>query len=209
MFIIVFAYLRIYSVVKNKKAINADLFARDKIKNLNNNITLKYKASIKKPATNRFLSKTTSNFNQSSVHFEQSISLKKSYDTMETSFTTDNTTTNINNKHRFIRLLERRNAIKTSVDLLKIKPRDYVLQRELKVAKMVLIKISLFCIAWTPYVVVILCTQFATNIEDYITPQTTSLPSLFAKSSVIFNALVYTLIHKECRTYYFEMIFRK
>ena len=102
----------------------------------------------------------------------------------------------------------RRNAIKAY--LIIDKSRDFKLEREFKVAKVILIKVIFFCAAWTPYVVVILFAQFSTNIEQYITPQTTSLPSLFAKSSIIFNALIYTLTQKECFSFYYRLfLFKK
>ena len=102
------------------------------------------------------------------------------------------------------RFRHRRGALKTNSIIID-KPRDFLLEREIKVAKVILIKVIFFCAAWTPYVIVILLTQFGNNIEKYITPKTTSLPSLFAKSSIIFNALIYTLTQKECCSYYYNL----
>jgi len=102
----------------------------------------------------------------------------------------------------------RRNAIRAY--LIIDKSRHFQLEREIKVAKVILIKVIFFCFAWTPYVIVVLIAQFSSNIEQYITPETTSLPSLFAKSSIIFNALIYTLTQKECCSFYFKLfLFKK
>ena len=127
--------------------------------------------------------------------FEEKSQRKSSISQLTTHFLT----------HKCSRLFKRRNALKSPADLINLKPKYFLLEREVRVAKMVLIRVLLFCLAWTPYVIVILLTQFGSNIEEYITPITTSLPSLFAKSSTIFNALVYTLNQKECRTFYLDM----
>ena len=62
--------------------------------------------------------------------------------------------------HKCSRLFKRRNALKSPADLINLKPKDFLLEREVRVAKMVLIRVLLFCLAWTPYVIVILLTQF-------------------------------------------------
>ena len=72
-------------------------------------------------------------------------------------------------------------------------------KREHQVTKTVILCISLFCISWMPYIMIIIVAQFGNNIENYITPLTASLPALFAKSSTIFNPLIYTLINPECK----------
>jgi hypothetical protein len=118
---------------------------------------------------------------------------------------------------------ERRNALKMTSDISKFsdnirrrklslidvlivrinfhKPNspNNIVKRELQVTKSVILCISLFCISWMPYIIFIIFAQFGNNIENYITPITSSLLSLFAKSSAIFNPLIYTLINPECK----------
>ena len=74
-----------------------------------------------------------------------------------------------------------------------------MVKREYQVTKSVILCISLFCISWLPYMMIIIVAQFGNNIENYITPLTASLPDLFAKSSAIFNPLIYTIINPECK----------
>jgi hypothetical protein len=107
------------------------------------------------------------------------------------------------------RYQRRRNALKSSEILFRDKKKCYFLNREMKVAKVILMKVFLFCLAWTPYVFVTLLAQFSTNIEYYITPYTTSIPAVFSKTSVIFNALIFTLTQKQCSKYFNQLVFRK
>nr|QVK45894.1 G protein-coupled receptor [Proales similis] len=79
---------------------------------------------------------------------------------------------------------------------------DSFLKRELKVAKTVFMIVMTFCIAWTPYALVTLLAQFSENRYSYITPWTTAFPSLFAKTSSIFNPIVYSLTNTECRRFF-------
>ena len=74
-----------------------------------------------------------------------------------------------------------------------------MVKREYQVTKSVILCISMFCISWLPYMMIIIVAQFGNNIENYITPLTASLPALFAKSSAILNPLIYTLINPECK----------
>ena len=114
---------------------------------------------------------------------------------------------------------ERRNAIKTSLvlyDIIRRRNINFIdaliemnlnrsnigrklAKREHRVTKTVILCISLFCISWMPYIMIIIVAQFGYNIENYITPLFSFLPALFAKSSAIFNPLIYTLINPECK----------
>ena len=131
-------------------------------------------------------------------------------------------TTSMNTTAKTCRI-ERRNALKmtsvlskisenirrrniTFIDTLIVKMNfnrsdngNNMVKREHQVTKSVILCISLFCISWLPYIMIIVFAQFANNIENYITPLTASLPALFAKSSTIFNPLIYTLINPECK----------
>ena len=60
----------------------------------------------------------------------------------------------------------------------------------------------MFVVAWTPYAAVTFAAQFGSNIEAYINPYTTSLPALFAKTSSVYNPLIYTLSNKDFRRFF-------
>jgi hypothetical protein len=75
-------------------------------------------------------------------------------------------------------------------------------KRQLKVLRTILLHITFFCIAWVPYATIALLAQFGSNIESYITPYTTSLPGILAKTSSIYNPILYTLNNKECIIYF-------
>ena len=82
-------------------------------------------------------------------------------------------------------------------------------KRELKLVKMVCIIVLMFVIAWTPYAVVTLAAQFGSNIEAYINPYTTSMPALFAKTSSIYNPIIYTLSNKDFRRFFSNYFLKK
>ena len=75
-------------------------------------------------------------------------------------------------------------------------------KRDLRLVKMLCLIVLMFIIAWTPYAVVTLAAQFGSNIQAYINPYTTSLPALFAKTSSIYNPLIYTLNNKNTRRFF-------
>ena len=83
-------------------------------------------------------------------------------------------------------------------------------KRDVQVFKKIIINISLFCIAWTPYAIITLIAQYSSvdSVDKYVTPFTTSLPALFAKSSAIYNPMVYTLSNRKCRDFYKKLLSR-
>jgi hypothetical protein len=83
-----------------------------------------------------------------------------------------------------------------------------IINRESRVLKTIILNVTLFCFAWTPYAMVALIGQFSENREHYLNPYTTSLPALFAKISSIYNPVLYTLSNRECRMY-FQKFFKK
>ena len=87
---------------------------------------------------------------------------------------------------------------------------DGILQsREIKLAKMIFIMIGCFSLSWTPYCCVCMYAQFGKNIKTYVTPWTTSLSVLIAKTSSFYNPIVYTLSNKECRDFFYQYLMRK
>jgi len=134
--------------------------------------------------------------------------MKKSY--TKTEIEDENPSDCKNEAIQCIRFENRRNAIKTYK--VTIKSKDFLLERDIKLAKVILIKVFALCACWTPYVILVLLAQLCNknNISTYITPNTTTISSFFAKSSIISNALIYTLTQKECSAYYYRFfLFKK
>nr|XP_018896152.1 PREDICTED: rhodopsin, GQ-coupled-like [Bemisia tabaci] len=67
-----------------------------------------------------------------------------------------------------------------------------------KTAEIILMLVVLFLVAWTPYAVVTLIGQFGNPL--LITPWVSALPALFAKASVVYNPIVYSLSHPHFRS---------
>ena len=106
---------------------------------------------------------------------------------------------------------------------------NLLIKREKKLVRTIILNIALFCIAWVntiylffnkfehyisfffvikvPYAIVTLLSQFGSNIEFYITPYTTSIPAILAKTSSIYNPIIYTLNNKQCRDYIKQTLF--
>lgn len=97
------------------------------------------------------------------------------------------------------KLVEIRQSIAVNVSLTKLA--EALLGREIKATRMMLIFIGCYCLAWLPYAFIVLVANFGPE-DITITPLMASLPSLFAKTSSIFNALVYTLTNPKCRSHF-------
>ena len=66
-------------------------------------------------------------------------------------------------------------------------------RQEMKITKVLASCIVSFCICWVPYALV---TQLAINgLQDYVTPHVAELPVMLAKSSSIWNPIIYSLNH--------------
>ena len=70
---------------------------------------------------------------------------------------------------------------------------------EMKVARVSLIAVSLYCLAWVPYAVVSLIG--VSGHTSLITPLVSVLPAVFAKVSVIYNPLVYAICTKRFKLF--------
>lgn len=55
----------------------------------------------------------------------------------------------------------------------------------------------LFCFSWLPYACIALLSTFGQS--DLVTPYVTTLPGLFAKTSVIYNPIVYAIMNDRFR----------
>lgn len=74
-----------------------------------------------------------------------------------------------------------------------------------RVTYMVAVMIAAFLLAWTPYAVFALLSQFGD--PNYVTPAMAVVPALVAKSSICYNPLIYvglnTQVHLLCIYYNF------
>lgn len=82
----------------------------------------------------------------------------------------------------------------------------YLVKREKKVLKRIILNVTCFGLAWMPYVIMTFYAQFGNDIENYINPFTTSVPSIIAKISSIYNPILYTLTSKNCKNYYKRLL---
>ena len=83
-----------------------------------------------------------------------------------------------------------------------------LLVREKKLARTITLIFVCFCVAWMPYAAITLLAQFGSHSERYITPWTTSIPSLLAKFSSVYNPIIYFLTYPNCKTFY-KQLFRR
>jgi hypothetical protein len=75
---------------------------------------------------------------------------------------------------------------------------SFILKREARAMKTILLCVGMFLFAWLPYVVMVMCAQFApSSIGYFLNPYTTTLPSVFAKVSSMYNPIIYTLSNRE------------
>jgi r-opsin len=87
---------------------------------------------------------------------------------------------------------------------------DGILQsREIKLAKMIFLMIGCFGLSWLPYSFICIYAQFGSSVKTYVTPLTTSMAVLIAKTSSFYNPIVYTLSNRECRLFFYKNLFRK
>ena len=64
---------------------------------------------------------------------------------------------------------------------------------EVRVAKVALTNVCLWMISWSPYAAVVIVCQFVE--KDYVTPLTSTIPSLMCKVASCLNPLVYAVSH--------------
>ncbi len=92
----------------------------------------------------------------------------------------------------------------------KDKKQNYKLyiKKEVSVVNRILIMVISFCIAWLPYSIVLLYAQFSHNIQ-YLNAYSTSLPAVFAKTSCIYNPIIYVLTNVECKRFFTRSFLKK
>ncbi|CAL4131331.1 unnamed protein product, partial [Meganyctiphanes norvegica] len=70
-------------------------------------------------------------------------------------------------------------------------------RRERQLARVVILSVIFWTIAWTPYAVVSMMGVFSWTV--YLTPLCTMLPALFAKLSTVYNPFIYAVSHPRYR----------
>ena len=91
----------------------------------------------------------------------------------------------------------REQATKMNVTSLRCSSELIAMSSEVRYAKLVMINLSLWVWAWTPYVGIVMQAVFGDQMQ--VTPVLTIIPSLFAKCSAISNPLVLAYGHTRYR----------
>merc|ERR1712137_1214857 len=86
----------------------------------------------------------------------------------------------------------REQATKMNVTALRCSSELIAMSSEVRYAKLVMINLSLWVWAWTPYVGIVMQAVFGDQMQ--VTPVLTIIPSLFAKCSAITNPLVWLTV---------------
>nr|QYF06627.1 rhabdomeric opsin [Dactylobiotus sp.] len=71
------------------------------------------------------------------------------------------------------------------------------MENDIRAAATCAVIVLLFCLAWLPYATVALLGTFGRS--DLVTPYASSLPALFAKSSAVYNPIVYAVMNQRFR----------
>ena len=80
---------------------------------------------------------------------------------------------------------------------------------ELKITKNALFIIIAFCGTWLPYSIISIVGQYSNHREYYVTPLTTLLAVIMAKSSAVFNPIIYIYSSENFRKKIFSKIFKQ
>ncbi len=71
---------------------------------------------------------------------------------------------------------------------------------EWQITKNTIIIIFAFCIAWLPYALISFVAQFSVNRDKFITPHTSLIPVIMAKSSAVLNPIIYVSMSQHFKT---------
>ena len=90
-----------------------------------------------------------------------------------------------------------------------IEKRNYssLVRRESLVLKKIIFCVLFFVLSWMPYAAFTLFAQYGNNVNLYIRPETIWFPTILAKTSSIYNPIIYTLSNKECKKFFKRKIF--
>ncbi|XP_052777920.1 rhodopsin, GQ-coupled-like [Mya arenaria] len=70
-----------------------------------------------------------------------------------------------------------------------------LVKTEVKIAKVTMISVTVFCVSWFPYSIIALIGLFGDS--EGITRTVTTIPAMFAKVSTVLNPLIYVLLQKQ------------
>lgn len=91
----------------------------------------------------------------------------------------------------------RTQARKMNVVSLRSNVDQQAVSAEIRAAKVALINVTLWIFAWTPFAIV--CVMGTWGETSNITPLISEIPVLFAKTSSVYNPIVYALSHPKYR----------
>lgn len=91
----------------------------------------------------------------------------------------------------------RQQARKMNVATLRANSDQLQTSAEIKAAKIALMNVTLWILAWTPFAVV--CMLGTWGNTSLITPLVSELPVLMAKTSAVYNPIIYALSHPKYR----------
>lgn len=97
----------------------------------------------------------------------------------------------------------RQQAKKMNVASLRSNVDQQAVSAEIRAAKVAIINVTLWIMAWTPFAIV--CMLGTWGDTSQITPLISELPVLFAKTSAVYNPIVYALSHPKYRACLKEM----
>ena len=73
-------------------------------------------------------------------------------------------------------------------------------KKEIKVTKFAILIIISFCVSWLPYTILAVIGQFVKNRETIVTPNSAYFATLFAKSSTLFNPILYLILKQRWKS---------
>lgn len=91
----------------------------------------------------------------------------------------------------------RMQAKKMNVTSLRSNCDQQQVSAEIRAAKVAVINVTLWIFAWTPFALV--CMLGTWNDPDFVTPLVSELPVLCAKTSAVYNPIIYALSHPKYR----------
>ena len=91
----------------------------------------------------------------------------------------------------------RQQAKKMNVASLRSNSDQQQLSAEVRIAKVAIINISLWTMAWTPFAVI--CMLGTWGDVSKITPLVSSIPVIIAKTSCVYNPVIYAISHPKYR----------
>ncbi|XP_041485588.1 rhodopsin, GQ-coupled-like [Lytechinus variegatus] len=118
-------------------------------------------------------------------------------DSMRRTFTHVAKETSSDEKRVWLEQMKNTKLLHQPVKLLRLKPKFKPRFHQRRTASTILITIAVFLISWLPYCIVSL--WILIGDENSISQLSATIPSLFAKSSVMYNPLIYAVMNSRFR----------